>query len=150
MSWPTGLKDVVYQLRAQGMTTRDIEAELKTRFPAQRTPDDSTIWRWLTDPEAAAAVQQDTARIRAIAAAQSRELVPLAYAGVRDALAAGDLKSADAGSRVIVNLTRGFIRDQIEVSEPTKDATDELVALLKRHAVRLDGADAETPTARQE
>lgn len=138
MAWATGLKETVYQLRAQGMTTREIEAELPHRFPDAPTPSDTMIWRWLSDPEALPLVKQAEARIRATAAGQAADLVPMAFAGVRAALAQGDLKSADAGSRVIVNLTRGFIQDRIEVTAPVVDAPDELAGLLARHGVALE------------
>ena len=94
-------------------------------------------------------------RIRASAAAESLELVPLAYDGVRAALASGDLKSADAGSRVIVNLTRGFLSERIELAPPkTVETADELAAILARngvlltseHKASLSDASAKTPS----
>ena len=91
-------------------------------------------------------MRQAESRIRATAAQEAAELVPLTYAGMRTALAEGDYKAVDAYSRAVVNMTRGFIQERIEVQTAGPDAPDELTQLLKRHGVVMSSASSsETP-----
>lgn len=138
MSFPTGCREVVYQLRAQGMTFRDIAQALPERFPNASTPDFRTIHGWLTDPEASALVRQAETRIRATVAHAAADLVPETFAGIKTALADGDYRAVDAYSRAVVNMTRGFIQERLEVTAGAADAPDELATLLTRHGVQLE------------
>lgn len=137
MAWPTGMREVIYELRAQGMTLREIDAALPARFPGSPTPDYRTIHHWLTDPTANALVRQAETRIRAIATQRTVDVIGNTYDGLAEAIAQRDAKSVDAWSRAVVNLTRGFVQDRLEVAAPPGDAVDELAGLLKRHGVSL-------------
>lgn len=138
MAWATGLRDTVYQLRAQGLSTHEIEAQLPSHFPNTPTPNQATIWRWLADPEASAVVSQAASRIRAIVSQRTHDVIDKAYERLAGAMEKDDFRAADAYSRAVVNLTRGFVQDRIEVSAPVVDAPDELANLLARHGVALE------------
>ena len=136
--WPPAVRQACYELRAQGLTVTEIPVELAKRFGADVTPSMQTVWRWLVSPEAQALVREAESRIRAIATNETLDLVPSAYDGLRQALAAGDAKAADASSRVIVNLTRGFLAERVELTPPkTVDGDAELANLLARHGVSV-------------
>ena len=137
MAYPTAMRDLVYELRAQGLTTRDIASTLSTRFPDQPIPDHTAIWRWLTDPEANALVKQAETRIRAIVTQQTADVIADTYGGYRAALGDGDYRAVDAYSRAIVNLTRGFVQERVEVTTSAPDDDNEFLALMKRHGMSL-------------
>ena len=131
---------MVYQLRAQGLTTREIETTLKPTFQGQETPSDTQIWRWLTDPEADALVKREESKIRAVITQRVGEILPDAYSALAEAVSTRNAKDADAYSRAVVNMTRGFVREQLDVStgERKVDAVDELTAIALRHGIRLE------------
>lgn len=141
MAFPTGCKDVVFQLRAQGMTYRAIAAELPTRFPGQHTPDHVVCYRWTCDPDAAALVQQATTRLRASYVNGAADVVPSMLEKIATAVDAGETGAARDLSQALAAVTRGIIADKVETSAPqVLDALDELGSLLARHGVKLTPA----------
>lgn len=136
--WNPALKQEAYELRVQGLTPQDIADTLAQRHGLEIAPSRVTIWRWLTSEEAKPLLQLVEHRVRAKVAHAADALLGDTYDAIGNAIAAGDLKSADAGSRVVVNLTRGIITERVEMTAPkTSGDSDELARLLATHGVTL-------------
>ena len=134
--WPSDLKQRVIELRASGATIGEISETVRAEFG--QGPNESTVWKWITDPEAISALRVAESRIRARVAQHTAEVIGKAYTKLEAALDRGDLRAADCGARVVMNLTRGIVGERHEIVAPRSTADpDELAQLLARHGVKL-------------
>ena len=146
--WPLEMKQDAYELSVQGFTSRQIEAELRTRYGSS-SPSDSTILAWLHDPDAQPVLDRIRHRVKSIVAHRTNATLNKLYDRLDEALDGGDLRQVDAGARAVVGLTRGFVADRVELEPPKAVGGDtELRALLAAHGVNLASSDnpaANTP-----
>ena len=142
----------MYQLRAQGFSSYEIREQLPQHFPqlTDDLPDPRTIQRWISDPQAAALVSQDAARLRASYVTGAADVVPQMLERIGTAVLAGKTGEARDLSQALAAVTRGIVADKLEAAVSSPDAPDELTQLLKRHGVVMSAASSsETPSADQ-
>jgi hypothetical protein len=65
-------------------------------------------------------------------------LLPGIFDKIEGATRDGDARSVDMYSRAVVNLTRGVVREQVEITHTSPEGPDELASLLARHGVQLE------------
>ena len=65
-------------------------------------------------------------------------LLPEIFDKIETATRDGDARSVDMYSRAVVNLTRGVVREQVEIAHTSPETPDELAALLSRHGVQFE------------
>ncbi len=117
---------------------RDIETELTQRFPDVETPRRAQICRWLSDPDAVATVRQEETRLRATYTQGAADVVPAMFELLAESLVGGETGKVRDLSQALSAVTRGIVRDQLEIT-PGKviDTPDELAAILARNGVLL-------------
>lgn len=144
--FPTGMRDVVIQLRAQGFTLRDITAQLPDHFPGARIPTFSTLWEWVSDPESAPLVEQERSKIRAGYVAGAREVMPRMFERIAEALDSNETQKVRDLSQAMAAVTRGIVADRVEVSPDRKlDALEELSQIALRHGLSVSPTQHSEP-----
>ena len=140
--WPVALKHEAYALSVQGHTTRQIAAILLEKHGRAEAPSSATVQRWLSEPEAQPVIDSIRKRVAANVAIRADEMLDSVFDTIAQKLVEGDLRQVDAGSRAIVNLTRGIVADRVELEPPKAVGGDqELRALLAAHGVNLASSD---------